>query len=91
MFCKKIKSVPLRQLPKKLDYKHTKKLCMSVLALTIEDASTNAYKDETLEFTKSNLCRNICEFYDIDYPSFLNKVESNYKGGKCGRTNKIHC
>lgn len=86
----KMKASILPPLPDRLDYKCTKSLCMSVLGLTIEDATKEKYKDEALWFAKSNFCRSLCEFYDIDYPSFRNKVESNYKGRKHGKTIKVH-
>lgn len=86
----KMKASILPPLPDRLDYKCNKNLCMSVLGLTIEDATKEKYKDEALWFAKSNFCRSLCEFYDIDYPSFRNKVESNYKGRKRGKTIKVH-
>ena len=86
----KMKASILPPLPDMLDHKCTKNLCMSVLGLTIEDATKEKYKDEALWFAKSNFCRDICELYDIDYPSFRNKVESNYKGRKRGKTIKVH-
>lgn len=84
------KVTTLPPLPEKLDAECTKSLCMAMLHLTIKDASKKEYKDEALWFAKSDLCRNICEFYDIDYTSFLDKVESNYKGRKRGKQNKVH-
>lgn len=86
----KMKASMLPPLPKRLDYKCIKNLCMSVLGLTVEDATKEKYKDEALWFAKSDFCRNICEFYDIDYLSFLTKVESNYKGGISGKAIKVH-
>ena len=80
----------LPPLPEKLDAKSTKSLCMAMLHLTIKDASKVEYRDEALWFAKSSLCINICEFYNIDYTSFLDKVESNYKGRKRGKQNKVH-
>ena len=80
----------LPPLPEKLDAKSTKSLCMAMLHLTIKDASKVEYRDEALWFAKTDLCRNICEFYDIDYPSFLEKVRSKYKGEKRGKSNKVH-
>lgn len=85
---KKVTTLP--PLPEKLDYNCTKNLCTAMLHLTIRDACNENYKDEALWFAKSDLCRNICEFYDIDYTSFLDKVESNYKGRKRGKQNKVH-
>ena len=84
-----LKSI-LPPLPEKLDYKCTKNLCMAVLGLTVEDATKEKYKDEALWFAKSEFCKSICEFYDIDYPSFLKKIEENYKGVKRGKSNKVH-
>lgn len=80
----------LAPLPEILDSKCTKNLCMAMLHLTIRDASNKDYRDEALWFAKTDLCINICEFYDIDYPSFLDKVESKYRGGKREKSNKVH-
>ena len=80
----------LAPLPEILDSKCTKNLCMAMLHLTIRDASNKDYRDEALWFAKSNFCRDICELYDIDYPSFLEKVRSKYKGEKRGKSNKVH-